>query len=232
GRCGQTTNATLHEGYLSDVDFDRWLQAADAVVLPYREIWSSGVVERAKLFDVQIVASDLPQLRGQAPPGTLFVSDVDELSVVMDKLRSAADQPVGHHEPEQGSGAEPSAERSPDPGPGSAAAPWDVDAVDPDRQAIQRQVSERARAAAMSGARTATTAGDRRAIDALLALGPLQRPEPISARPGVAPVKRTIGRLIGWRTDPLADRLDDLQRATTEAVARLEARNDHDGGRP
>lgn len=226
GRCAQTANATLHEGYLSDVDFDRWLQAADAVVLPYREIWSSGVVERARLFGTQLVASDLPQLRGQAPPGTLFVSDVDELSVAMDKLRSAAEHPAaGEH-----------ATAAPEPSigqadPGAAGTPWDVDPVSPDRRSIQRQVTERARAAAMAGANHAT-GSDRRAIDAMLALGPLQRPEPTSARPGVAPLKRTIGRLIGWRTDPLADRLDDLQRATTEAVARLEAGAQDGGGRP
>lgn len=227
GRCAQTANATLHEGYLSDVDFDRWLQAADAVVLPYREIWSSGVVERARLFGVQIVASDLPQLRGQAPEGTLFVSDVDELSVAMDKLRSTADHPAA------GEGATTDgSEAISEVDPGTTGAPWDVDPVTPDRRTIQRQVTERARAAAMESSRGSMPTGDRRAIDAMLALGPLERPQPTSARPGVAPVKRTIGRLIGWRTDPLADRLDDLQRAATEAVARLETNADHPGGRP
>jgi len=211
--CARSTNATLHEGYLSDVDFDRWLQAADAVVLPYREIWSSSVLERANLFGIQVVASDLPQLRGQAPPGTFFVADADELAAVMDKLSSAA----------VGAGAD-------DPGPVPASlqapptsTPWAVDPAAPDRDDIQRQIAERARASAIDTADAGDAGDDRRAVDAMLAIGPLERPEPTSARPGVAPVKRAIGRLIGWQVDPLADRLDDLQRATTEAVARLEA---------
>ena len=56
----------------------------------------------------------------------------------------------------------------------------------------------------------------------MLALGPLHRPTPTSARPGVAPVKRLIDRLIGWQIDPLASRIEDLQRATVEAVALLD----------
>lgn len=222
GRCAETTNATLHEGYLSDVDFDRWIQAADAVVLPYREIWSSGVLERARLFGVQVVASDLEQLRGQAPDGTLFFADVDELSMVMDKLRSAADLgEIG------ADGDAADVDRDARPGP-ARHDPWTVDAFAPDRAAVQRQITERARATAVG--RVGPVEGDRRAVDGLLSLGPLPRPEPTSARPGVAPLKRTIARLTGWRIDPLADRLEELQRATTEAVARLEARSEHETG--
>ncbi len=222
--CARSANATLHEGYLSDVDFDRWLQAADVVVLPYREIWSSSVLERANLFGIQVVASDLPQLRGQAPPGTFFVDGADELAAVMDKLSSAAaasaavdaDGAVtGHDEPAAGSAPVPAA---------PTATPWVVDPVTPDRDDIQRQIVERARASAIDGGETGDASTDRRAVDAMMAIGTLERPEPTSARPGVAPVKRAIGRLIGWQVDPLADRLDELQRATTEAVARLEAR--------
>ncbi len=212
--CARSANATLHEGYLSDVDFDRWLQAADAVVLPYREIWSSSVLERASLFGIQIIASDLPQLRGQAPPGTFFVADADELAAVMDKLSSAADRP-GTDTP----GAVP----APVHAPPTTATAWIVDPVTPDRDDVQRQIIERARASAIDAGEAGDAGNDRRAVDAMLAIGSLERPEPTSARPGVAPVKRAIGRLIGWQVDPLADRLDDLQRATTEAVARLEA---------
>ena len=216
GRCAQVANATLHEGFVSDVEFDLWLQAADAVVLPYREIWSSGVVERARLFSVQVVASDLPQLRDQAPDGSLFFADVDELSVIMDKLRSGSDR----HPPSAG----PGATDQEDVVTGSSPA-WDVDRVAPDRNDVQRQIVERARASAISDALPGDGSGGpgRRAVDGLLAMGALARPEPVSARPGVAPLKRLIDRATAWRIDPVADRLDELQRATTEAVARLEA---------
>lgn len=218
-RCAQVANATLHEGYVSDVEFDLWVQAADAVVLPYREIWSSGVMERARLFGTAIVASDLPQLRDQAPPGTLFFADVAELSVMMDKLR--ADAPP---EPTRlGPGGErPAAARPAEPVPSGT--PWEVDRSAPDRASLQRQIAERARLTASPAGRVGGTADvDRSALDGLAALGPLHRPEPISARPGVATVKRVVDRLVSWRIDPLAARLDELQRSTTEAVARLEA---------
>ena len=45
----------------------------------------------------------------------------------------------------------------------------------------------------------------------------------MSARPGVSPVKKLIRRLVGWEVAPLRDQLTDLQRATTEAVGRLDA---------
>jgi len=41
-----TPGVQLHEGFVSDERFDEWLLAADCLVLPYREIWSSGVLEQ------------------------------------------------------------------------------------------------------------------------------------------------------------------------------------------
>ena len=221
GRCAEVANATLHERFVSDVEFDLWLQAADWVVLPYREIWSSGVLERARLFGTPVLASDLPQLRDQAPPGTVFFGDVDELSVAMDKLHSEA-AGSGPTPVEGAVGPTGGTDRGAAPRP--VAAPWTVDAVRPDRAAIQRQIVGRARATAISETAGGRRPGDgRRPVDGLLALGPLHRPQPTSARPGVAPVKRLIDRLIGWQVDPLASRLEALQRATIEAVAQLDA---------
>lgn len=214
GRCGQVANATLHEGYVSDVEFDLWLQAADAVVLPYREIWSSGVLERAGLFDRPVVAADLAQLRDQAPPDTLFFTDVDELTAMMDKLCSAA-RTVGPP-----TGGVPV---------GSVGRPrWDVDPNRPDREGLQRQIEARARSsggssrARSSASRLDDRNGGHRAAEPLLAVGSLRRPEATSARPGVAPLKRMVDRLTAWRVDPLADHVEALQRAATEAVVRLE----------
>lgn len=55
--------------FLSDEEFDIWIKAADALILPYREIWSSGVGARAKLLGCPVIASNLPtlieQLKGQ-----------------------------------------------------------------------------------------------------------------------------------------------------------------------
>jgi glycosyltransferase involved in cell wall biosynthesis len=233
-RCARAPNATLHEGYVSDVEFDLWLQAADAAVLPYREIWSSGVLERARLFGTQIVASDLPQLRDQAPPGTVFFTDVDELSVTMDKLRSSA--PGGSVADGRGVVGGP-LDGAAAPDPAGTARPWAVNPLTPDRIAIQRQIAERAREAAIGPSADHGRAGGRgphrRPVDGLVALGPLRRPEPASARPGVAPLKRLVDRLTAWRIEPIATRLEELQRATTDAIALLEnAAEDDPTGSP
>ena len=46
-------------------------EPADTLVLPYREIWSSGVMERAKLFNRVVIAADVGGLGDQAPEGNL-----------------------------------------------------------------------------------------------------------------------------------------------------------------
>ena len=224
--CARTPSATLHRRFVSDVVFDLWLQAADAVVLPYREIWSSGVVERARLFATPVIASDLPQLRDQAPVDAVFFSDTDQLATVLDRVArstehrcektegGAAGHPSGGSSVHLESGVDDDLDlRS-----------WAVDADRLDRDAVQAQVRSRARAAEISAVGDVITAAGngRRAVDPLLALGHLHRPQATSARPGVAPVKRLIERLIGWQIDPLASRIEQLQRATFEAVAMLD----------
>lgn len=82
-----TPGAHLHEGYLSDEAFDLWLVAADTIVLPYRQIWSSGVMERAALYERPVIASRVGGLAEQAPPGTVLVGSDQEL---VDALRAAA----------------------------------------------------------------------------------------------------------------------------------------------
>lgn len=61
-----TDGAHLHEGFVSDELFDRWIVAADAVVLPYRSIWSSGVLERALLYGRPVIATSVGGLAEQA----------------------------------------------------------------------------------------------------------------------------------------------------------------------
>jgi glycosyltransferase involved in cell wall biosynthesis/SAM-dependent methyltransferase len=81
--CAATPGVTLHEGYVSDEAFDRWIVACDALVLPYRAIWSSGVLERAKLYDRPAIVSDAGGMRDQAAESTRIVRDDEELAVAM-----------------------------------------------------------------------------------------------------------------------------------------------------
>ncbi len=74
---------TLHRGYVGDADFDRWIIAADTVVLPYREIWSSGVIERARILDRPVIASDVGGLADQHHDALTLVADDAELRTAM-----------------------------------------------------------------------------------------------------------------------------------------------------
>jgi glycosyltransferase involved in cell wall biosynthesis len=79
----------VHEGYVSDEEFDRWLVASDAVVLPYREIWSSGVVERAALYGRPVIVTDVGGLPDQIAESGLVVRDADELVAAMASVSGA-----------------------------------------------------------------------------------------------------------------------------------------------
>lgn len=221
-RSAQTPHAYVHERFVSDVEFDLWLQAADTVVLPYREIWSSGVIERARMFEVPVIASDLRQLRDQAPPDTIYFDGVDELAVAM---HSRLDDTTGVQLPGVASGrstvvGDLSSLTPARPAVESIDAGWEITPGAPDRSSIQRQVQARARTEARLHG---IVDGGAAAVDPLVAIGPLNRPGPVSNRPGVTSVKRVLNRLMAWQIDPLANRLEELHRAATEAVARLEA---------
>ena len=78
--------ANLHEGYVTDARFDTWIVAADAVVLPYREIWSSGVIERAALFNRPAIITEVGGLAHQARDNTVIVHNEVELAEAMARL--------------------------------------------------------------------------------------------------------------------------------------------------
>lgn len=88
-----TPGTERRAGYVSDEMFDRWLVAADVLVLPYREIWSSGVIERAALFDLPVIVTKVGGLADQARPGTVLVADERELAQAMADAAGAAIQP-------------------------------------------------------------------------------------------------------------------------------------------
>jgi glycosyltransferase involved in cell wall biosynthesis len=213
GQCRATPGVSLHQRYVSDEEFDRWIVAADTVVLPYREIWSSGVLERAKLHATPVIAADVGGIGDQAPPGTLFFTDVESLAKVFAE-RVAADLSSaggGSSEPADEAGAV----IAPDPG-------WDIDRDTPDRASVERQIRARARERQLGD--DSVDGIDGAAVDRLLAIGPLHRPHAVSARPGVTEVKRTLRRLVNWEIEPIADQVEALRLATTEAVAELERR--------
>lgn len=54
-KASESPYVTLVEGHLSDENFDRWITAADAVLLPYHVIWSSGVAARSFILETPVI---------------------------------------------------------------------------------------------------------------------------------------------------------------------------------
>lgn len=78
----------LVESYASDDDFDAWIAAADAVVLPYRRSWSSGALARAQALGVPAVVTAVGGLAEQASSRDVVVKDDARLREAMSRLRA------------------------------------------------------------------------------------------------------------------------------------------------
>ncbi len=241
-----TPGAFLHDGYVSDAAFDRWLLAADVVLLPYRHIWSSGVAERAALFERPVLVTRVGGLAEQVEghDGSRVVADDDELAEAYAAL--LADAGV--------------IEQAVLP----AAEPWGDDL---DQAAVLAALRQRADvrrgfsfdhaarlqatqprtggapvlASAPAARGSSPLAGSAssplpgleqahadlgRALASLRALGPLARPAPVSGRPGVSGFKQVERRLLNWELEPVIGWVDELRRsvqAAVEATAALAA---------
>jgi glycosyltransferase involved in cell wall biosynthesis len=81
----------LVERFVDDLEFDRWVAAADWVVLPYRRSWSSGVLARAHALGTPAILPAIGGLAEQAGPGDEVVEDDDQAIVraVREAARSA-----------------------------------------------------------------------------------------------------------------------------------------------
>lgn len=87
-RAGAAANVHLHEIYVSDDDFDLWIRAADAVLLPYGTSSSSGVVARAQLLGTRVIATGAGGMAEQLGPSDIRVDDDDQLLAAVRGLAS------------------------------------------------------------------------------------------------------------------------------------------------
>lgn len=205
----QIPGVHLHVGFVSDEAFDRWIVAADTVVLPYRHIWSSSVAERARLYGRPVIATRVGGLADQIGevPGNVVVDDNAGLAAAM----AAA------------VGAERTAAAAP------KASTWRFDGP-VDRESVQGEIDRRSAAQRGVRLKAASTSAPRSGGASAQVATPLRRlrpappPPPVSARPGVSTIKKAIRRLIAWEVDPLREQLADLQRATTQAAENADLR--------
>lgn len=81
-----TPGAELRLGHVSDEAFDAWIVAADTILLPYREGWSSNVMERGILYHRPVIVSNVGGMgeQGTDRPGVTLVDDDQAL---LDALR-------------------------------------------------------------------------------------------------------------------------------------------------
>jgi glycosyltransferase involved in cell wall biosynthesis len=194
-----TRGAHLHDQYVSDELFDRWLVASDVVVLPYRNIWSSGVLERALLYDRKVIATAVGGLGQQAAarPGVTLVDEADLAAAMWRASDQAATPRVTAVDAW--------------PAPGERL-----------RERVQEQVV--ARATRLRGLPVRAD-GDgpilaRHASLPLQRLPPLGVPAPTSAKPGVSRLKRLVRRATAWQVDPLVAQVNALREATIQALER------------
>lgn len=206
-----TAGVSVHLGYVSDELFDRWILASDVVVLPYREIWSSGVMERARLLDRPVIATRVGALADQArgAQGVRLVADDAELRLAMREAAGVQELPSNDGWSEAGAR----------------------------RDDVQALVV--ARAAARRGAVPSSRLSDASApnIDAV-ATAPLRRlhelhlPDPGAGR-GLRPrLRRVVRRLTAWQLQPVVDHVNALTRASVQSVSRAaDPADDGTGGR-
>lgn len=77
-RTEQELRMHLIEQFLGDEEFDRWIAAADWVLLPYRTSWSSGVLARAQALGTPAMVTDVGGLSEQAGEDDVVVPNDDE----------------------------------------------------------------------------------------------------------------------------------------------------------
>jgi glycosyltransferase involved in cell wall biosynthesis len=196
--------AHLHSGFLSDEAFDRWIVASDALVLPYRDIWSSGVLERALLLGRRVIATDVGGLREQA-------GEREGVTVVPDDAGLAAAM-AAVLDPASAAGQE------------RTALAWP--AGDADQGAVQQAVRERATALrghagprpelSPSGATTSRTGPG--SPEALRRMSGLGLPQPRASGLVGTVVKRVMRRLTAWEIDPVIHHLNAVHGATLDAL--------------
>jgi glycosyltransferase involved in cell wall biosynthesis len=83
---GEAPNVHVIEKYLSDEAFDTWISSSDVIITPYQEIWSSGIIARAKLFGKLVIASDVGGLPEQLTDTDILFKDDDELEYIFKEI--------------------------------------------------------------------------------------------------------------------------------------------------
>jgi glycosyltransferase involved in cell wall biosynthesis len=80
----------LEERFVDDAEFDLAIRAADAVLVPYRSVASSGVAARARMLGTTLIATPVGALPEQLGPDDILVASDDELVEALFRLSGAS----------------------------------------------------------------------------------------------------------------------------------------------
>jgi glycosyltransferase involved in cell wall biosynthesis len=86
GLIGDVPEAELVERFAPEDEFDAWIAAADALVLPYRRSWSSGALARAQTLGVPSIVTSVGGLAEQASARDVVVEDDRGLRAAVARL--------------------------------------------------------------------------------------------------------------------------------------------------
>ena len=86
-RAERTPGVEMIERYVPDEEFDAWIAGADAVLLPYRVSWSSGVLARVRRIGTPAIVAATGGLPEQAGTDDLvFETDEQLVELLRDRL--------------------------------------------------------------------------------------------------------------------------------------------------
>ena len=194
-----TPRSHLHNGFVSDELFDRWIVASDVVLLPYRDIWSSGVLERVKLLGRPAIVTAVGGLPDQAGSDTRIARDDAELAAEM--ARAAG---IGLVQ--------------------DILTELTADPKLPDRNRLQVEIEARADAlrAKAGGDRESTRAPV--TPPSSREIRPIFLPNPESGGWLRSSLKRLVYRTVRWLLGPLVAQVNDRLGRLAESQAELENR--------
>ena len=124
-RCSSVPGVTLRVEYGTDEEFDRWVTAADWVVLPYRGSWSSGVLARAHALGTPAIVSSVGGLAEQASERDMVFDDDEGLTRAMKEAGASVPSAVGARRPGSSPPDPPGRTPRRRPGPPDELADWD-----------------------------------------------------------------------------------------------------------
>jgi glycosyltransferase involved in cell wall biosynthesis len=89
GLAASTPGVTLLEAFVSDENFDAWVEAADRMVFPYRSAWSSGALARSQRLGTPALVSNAGGLAEQAGPDDIVFETEEALAELFARAVSA-----------------------------------------------------------------------------------------------------------------------------------------------